>query len=488
MIIILIGIVLTGLIYIYSYGISGNDFWWHIKAGEWMIQNKTFPSIDVFSWYAKENGIKWISHEWLSEIVLYFIHLKTGLVGIFIFSLLSAIIISILIISRNIQSIKNSIVISTVYIVPIVFLFKMFFYGRPQLISFFLLYATLFCLYRFNQNQHSRSIYYVPIISMLWGNFHGGSSTLPYILCFIFMFSGLFEFSFGKITGEKFPRKKLCTYFLIGIISILALAINPQGLNMLTYPYTNIGDSFMQNIIIEWWAPDIKQIYQLIVFFLPLFVVCVSLIITDKKIKLVDLLIFLFFTYMFFRSVRFSVIFYIASTFFAFDYLIPIKMGTLKKTNNNKLIYSVLILLFIGINSFSIFNGFKTYQEGKLITMALDTKFVNLIKEDAPSRLFNDYNFGETLIYNNIETFVDAREDLFASNNLQDAMSLTNLKYMGTSKEKGILNPEKIIDKYDFDAFLIPPNRSLATYLNSKPEKYKILMEDENAVYFKRIN
>jgi len=471
----------------FSLGISGNDFWWHLKAGEWMVVNKALPSIDIFSWYAKENGIHWISHEWLSQVFFYCIHNATGDLGIFFFSLISAIGMALLIMIRNKDAIKKSIVLSSIFLFPMVILIKLMFYGRPHLISFFLLYATLSCLYSYRRDETSRAIYLIPFISVLWGNFHGGSSTLSYILCFMFMFSGLFEFSIGKLHGEKLSRKQLLTYFGVGVLSIAALAINPYGLHMLTYPYVNMGDSFAQGMINEWTAPDAKEISHLIVFYLPLFIIGVSMIITDKRIKAVDLLVFTFFLYMFFRSVRFAVVFQIASAFFAFDYFIAREIKAVR-TKLDSAIFCVFLLILIGVNVVSFSNIVKAYHAEKLISVVLETKFIELVKKDVPQRLYNDYNFGVTLILNGIETFVDARADLFSPHNLRDAKSLLSLTQFDKKEKSKIFDPEKIIEKYNFDAFLISSSSPLSVYLRSKPDNYKILLEDEEAVYFKRID
>ena len=93
---IILGFCLSILIYAFSLGINGNDFWWHIKAGDWMISNKKIPTHDIFSWYASSNNFYWFSHEWLSEVLLSAIFSLGGSLGVFIFSLLMAIIILML--------------------------------------------------------------------------------------------------------------------------------------------------------------------------------------------------------------------------------------------------------------------------------------------------------------------------------------------------------------------------------------------------------
>ena len=49
---------LSGIVVIllcFEEGISGNDFWWHVKTGEWICNNQQIPEYDVFSWYGVAN-------------------------------------------------------------------------------------------------------------------------------------------------------------------------------------------------------------------------------------------------------------------------------------------------------------------------------------------------------------------------------------------------------------------------------------------------
>lgn len=480
---VLIGLIVTGLVGMFSLGISGNDFWWHVKAGEWMVTNISLPSIDTFSWFMQENGVKWVSHEWLSQIVLYILHYLTGDLGMVFISLLAGITMMLMIVISNRKAIAANILIATAFLIPMTILVKNMFYGRPHLISFFLLYATLSCLYAFRQNAKSRSIFLVPLIAVLWSNFHGGSSTLPYILCFIFFVSGIFDFSSGKLHGERLSNRQLGVYLIMGLLSIAAVAVNPYGLHMLAYPYINMADAFQQEVINEWFAPDAKKVFHLILFYMPFFIVAVSLIISDKKIRFVDLLVFLFFSNMFFRSVRFAIVFNIAASFFVFDYLNGDAL-VFTRPRRDKYAFGIIMFLFVVINVFSFFNMTRTARDGSLISVALEQKFVDFIKADAPKRLYNNYNYGVTLIYNEIQTFVDARADLFSPHNLRDSHSLENLRADSKAESKKF-DPEAMINKYDFDAFLTSLRSPLSVYLMSKPDEYIVLLEDEDTVYFR---
>ena len=61
------------------------DFFWHIKAGEYMSKHGVLTK-DVFSWYMY--GKSWMSHEWLFEIIIYNMSKLLGNSFYFIFTFL----------------------------------------------------------------------------------------------------------------------------------------------------------------------------------------------------------------------------------------------------------------------------------------------------------------------------------------------------------------------------------------------------------------
>ena len=65
-ILILLGIMLLA---VFNFNF-GNDYFWHVKTGEYIINNLSVPTYDIFSWIGL-NNFAWISHEWLSEVVIY---------------------------------------------------------------------------------------------------------------------------------------------------------------------------------------------------------------------------------------------------------------------------------------------------------------------------------------------------------------------------------------------------------------------------------
>src|ERR1035437_9501378 len=55
--------------------ISDPDFFWHIKVGQWILQNG-FPHHDLFTYTVSQHPF--ITHEWLSEVIMSFLFFSIG--------------------------------------------------------------------------------------------------------------------------------------------------------------------------------------------------------------------------------------------------------------------------------------------------------------------------------------------------------------------------------------------------------------------------
>ena len=122
--------------------------------------------------------------------------------------------------------------------------------------SFLLLSTEIIILENFKKNQQNKSIYFLPIISLLWANLHGGSSSLSYIVPLFYLFFSIREFKIGNIQKDLLSKEKLKKLAIICLLTILTICINPYGFKMLLYPYSNMLDTTMLASIVEWQSPN----------------------------------------------------------------------------------------------------------------------------------------------------------------------------------------------------------------------------------------
>ena len=212
------------------------DYFWHIKAGEYMFKNGPITH-DVFSWIIK--GKYWMSHEWMFEIILFILKKIFGNLHTIIYCFICLISLFLLLYFSNKKNIQKNIPFTLVYFSFFVLLSVSFIQARPYMISFIFVCISIYFLYDLYKNKESKKIYFLPLISIVWANIHGGSSNMGYLLCLLFYIFGLFSFKYKKIESNRLSKKQLNKYLLVMFLCMIGVCINIHGFKMFLYPYTN---------------------------------------------------------------------------------------------------------------------------------------------------------------------------------------------------------------------------------------------------------
>ena len=439
---------------------SDPDALWHFSAGKYMVDHHQILTHDVFSWYLA--GKYWMSHEWLFEVIIYLYYSIFSDKYLIIFSLVNVLGLLLLIYYTNKDDIIKNKVFSLFWLTFSIIIGP-YIVGRPQLISYILLALTIYLLKDLYDNKDSKKIYFLPLIGIIWSNVHGGSSNLIYIYTFIFMICSLFNFKFSKIESSRKSKKQILTYLIIGLICMLTININPHGFKMFLYPYQNLNDSFMVNNITEWRATSLAITEDLFYVGFVFFVFMVMLL-SKKKIRLLDFIIFLSVVFLGFRSVRFWVYTYIVMSYFIY-YYVP-KRKDDPGTHEIIMILSIALLVIFAFSFSAIYK--KTHK------VNISDKMINRIKYEKPKRLYNIYDLGGELIYNDIKVFIDGRADLYSKYNFMDAVNISRLS--GDFKER--------IKYYNFDYFLVNSDFQIQYYLNNSDE-YELVYSDKDIYLYK---
>lgn len=454
-ILVLISFCLFSMIFV----IYENDYFWHIKVGEYMVRHHTILTKDIFSWNL--TGKYWFSHEWLFEIILYRFYKLFGNLHIYIYTFICylVLLLNIFIFHRKeyLKNIPFSLVWLTMSIVFIPFL-----QARPHLITFILISFLIYILFDLYNNENSKKIYFIPLISLLWVNIHGGSSNLVYILPILFIICGLFTFNSSKLENKRYSKKQIIKYFLCIILGFIPLLINPHGFKMVTYPYANMANTIMLSTISEWQPSNLNDI-QHHIYFIIVFIIFLFMFVSKKKIRLIDFMLFLAGLYLGLKSIRFWPFIYIFMSHSIFYYVKERKKDP--GTNIILLILSIFCIL-VFVSNIPILR----LKPPKIVS----DKAINILKREKPNKLYNYYDYGGYLIYKDIDVFIDGRADLYSEYNYRDYLDIFYLKY----------NYNKLLNKYNFDYFIIPKKSGLSTYLNEN-NKYILIYKDKKVSIYK---
>jgi len=224
----------------FSLNASGYDFdlWARLIAGMGFVQTGQVLKHDFLSYTPTH---LWYDHEWGSGVIFYLTqHLFSGagliiLQALLLFSLFF--IITRIVKLRGLQTTTAYnflfyffalISMSAVINEPI----------RCQMFTF-VLFALFLYILELARKGENRPLFALPFIMILWNNLHGGCvSGIGLIVIYII--------------GELLNKKEIKKYIYVLIPTVLALVINPWGLDYLGFLANAV--SMKRPDVIEWWG------------------------------------------------------------------------------------------------------------------------------------------------------------------------------------------------------------------------------------------
>ena len=298
------GIIFTFLIGLFMAfePITDNDWFWHYVVGNVIDKTKAIPTTELFGWY---KDYAWTAHEWLTEFCMY----KLGPIGDIAIMLI--IFLGLYFLMAKMLKVKFNKLFDfkLVYLLMMTVFFKVT-GPRPYILSLVFMAYLVYVVFNYldDNKKFDKLIYTIPVLQIVWVNFHGGSSSLPYILlvgillCDLFV--KFFKFKESRWTDFKLTKEKIKTLLIVLGLTIIASCINPFGYKMLFYPFTNMADTSMLENITEWASANFHGFFGMYLFVIvafPLF----NLILNKNKMKLHEIGFQLVFLFMAMRSQRF---------------------------------------------------------------------------------------------------------------------------------------------------------------------------------------
>ena len=222
------------------------DLWWHLKAGQQIIDTRSIPHTDDYSF--TKQGSEWVAHEWLSEVVMEGIYRVSGLVGLV--TVFSLIIVTALWLPYRRCDGKPyaagiAILLAAAASSPL-------FGIRPQMLTLLLASIYIVLLERFDPKEQSRRLWWLVPLMVFWVNLHAGFA-LGLALIGLYIVRAVLD-------GEWDHIKPL---LIVLVICTAVVPLNPNGFRMFSYPYETLTSTSMAAFIQEWASPDFHKITYL---------------------------------------------------------------------------------------------------------------------------------------------------------------------------------------------------------------------------------
>lgn len=228
------------------------DLWWHLKTGELISREQTIPRTDPFTYTAE--GQTWVTHEWLTEVVLHRVHQAGG--GDLLIVLRAFLVISALGLGAAAALVggpgRERIGATALGVLLAAPLIATRAFARPHLFTAVLLGATLLLL-RLDSVRGARPgrrwcrWALLPLFA-LWANLHSG-----FVLGLALVALYWIGEAVGERTGRGAQTERRAWHrraLLFGLLT-LATLINPHHVHALLYPFQLVARPEVRAGIVE---------------------------------------------------------------------------------------------------------------------------------------------------------------------------------------------------------------------------------------------
>jgi hypothetical protein len=453
----------------------------HLLMGRLILQTRTVPTIDVFSF--RTTGFPAIPHEWLSQVIFAGVYEWLGLNGVV---LLAALIMMLvwMAVFREAQSQSRSLFFSLLFTALAAGAGQIHVLPRPHIFTYLLTAIWIALLERAGKKDPGKW-WLFPLIMLVWVNLHG-MFVLGIVLWGIYLIGSFLDQPSRAWFSE--PRTK--SMLLAGAFSLIATLLSPSGIHIWETIISLGSNSYITSKITE---------YQSANFHLPetwLFLALLLLTITGfsraKKVGWTHTLLTVAFTFLALYTSRMIPLFAIVvapltaktiaewirdehpkSRFAAFE-------GRIAQTNSSANGWIWIPLAVLG-TTFLFQQGIALDAEGK--GNVFDDRFFPVRAVDwleshsQDGRMFNEFDWGGYLLLR-----LWPREQIFMDGHTHIYGEVLTREY----EQVITLSPgwEEVLEKYNIAWAILRAANPVGDALSAR--EWREVYRDETAVILKR--
>lgn len=453
------------LVYFHTTDAFDQDLGRHLKLGEIIWQTKSVPKTNLFSYTNPDEPV--FNSHWGSQVIFYGIHKAFGVNGLILFNtIINTAAFSMLFL---LTGLRIGFFIPSVLFIPFVYMLLDRTWIRPEMFGN-LFYAVLL-VSLFSKRARKYIKWFFPVIAFLWINLHISAVFGVFSMFVVLLQDSISEYSENSVSqnlrrvrkSEKsdslihrfsdMPMFRVFRVFrinfLILILTITSLLINPYGLSGVLSAFTVLtkyGYAIVENQSF-WFLKDFGFPLASHIFF-GFFLVFFSYLVTIRRLRkplLGELILLVVISLLTLRFVRNETLFAYSAfltAVFNVTQLLSFLPKALMKTNitigvNILLIIISLFLINYSHNARGLPVGFANKESYKEVVDFF-------LAENISGPMFNNFDIGGYLIYRlypQHSVFIDNRPEAYPVAFFQDIyipMQIDPLKFEKFAKQYSI--------------------------------------------------
>jgi hypothetical protein len=438
------------------------DTMWQISIGRWIVEHGAVPHTDVYSFTMR--GQPWISTQWLAQVAYAAVYAVAGWTGPVV--LASVCIAATFALFTRFLARRLSESTTLVFVAAALALTVPHLLARPHVLALPVMMAWVGGLVQAADRRAPPSFWLLPLMT-LWANLHGG---------FVLGLALVAPIAVDAVwNADARTRKSLILrWAAFALAALAASCVTPYGWDSLLASKKILALGEALPLIMEWRPADFSSLGPLEVCLLLGFGLALYRGISLPPLRIVLLLGMLHMALAQGRSVE------------IFALLVPLFLASpLAKqigaaeddakpvaASRGVLFASLAIVLLAGTMAYASVVRFEPHTRGSPVAAVAELKKLNF------SRVFNDYDFGGSLIANGVAPFIDGRTELYGEKFFVDHNAAS-----------GLMKPEnlfRLLDQYNIEATLMRTQSAATTLLDHMDGWQKVYTDDIATIHVRR--
>lgn len=454
-----------------KYCVRDLDIWWHLKVGDWIVEKMAFPHNGIFSLTAVNRP--WIAYSWGYEVILSRAYYWFGLIGIGLFGIVLT-ILNAYAVFWSLRRLSGRFWEAWLLTAFTLYTFLFVLLPRPVFVSIFLYVVLLTVLLEANRSANVRQLYWLPILFLVWANFHIqfvyglfvlGLFVAAQILPLVADSLGITP---GYVRSASLPVKPLALLFAA---CTLATLISPYGYHLYSVVLTYSKARYSYEMILELQPMS----FRFAIHFVELALAAGGFIALGwrKELDLFKLALIIFASVVGFRTARDC--WFLAITAAAFIADFPATQPDDGETWPERGAIAITLVFFLVLLSRGY--GFDERTLDHMVSTDFPVDAANFLRQNPlPGPLYNNLDWGGFLIWYmpQYPVAIDGRNDLYGDdldrifNEAQSASHYKNDPYLSRA-----------------GCVLLEKTCPLALSLKLDP-RFEVVYEDSIAIIFAR--
>lgn len=235
--------------------LGDGDTGWHIRTGEWILAHGRVPDRDIFSF--TKAGEPWFAWEWLWDVIFGWLHRHWGMAAVAAASSLILALTFALLFRLVRRSCKQDFIAISLTLLACAGT-SLHWLARPHLLTLLLIVIFSSILARVQEGRR-RLLWWLPPLTALWANLHGG---------FLAGIALLLAYAGGELLSwlldadserRRTARGRATAYLATAAAAAAASLANPYGYRLHLHIARYLSDRSLYRTISEYQAIDLQS-------------------------------------------------------------------------------------------------------------------------------------------------------------------------------------------------------------------------------------